>query len=174
MDIVQETEPDIQDVNFGDFMQEESGIEDRDKMGNEIPLLKYREMQKRVAIKISLISGNQVINTHSAIRTKNGYFPGLPDDIVKILNPDAIIVSEFDPEEIRRRRKGDKKRQGRDKDETTEEIELDQKASLLFAFAAGNAAGCPVEVINLRKPEEEEFGHSKFVAKKIIEIFQAS
>ncbi|MGI0041967.1 MAG: AAA family ATPase, partial [Nitrosopumilaceae archaeon] len=60
------------------------------------------------AKKIAFISDNIVIvDTHAFITTKEGFYPGLPRNVLEILMPDSFIMISARPEEIYNRRMED-------------------------------------------------------------------
>ena len=115
---------DIKFVTFGTVMMDiakETGlVKDRDEM-RKLTLEQQKQLQIKSAEKIAQM-GNVILDTHCTVKTQKGYMPGLPEWIVKRINPTAIIVVEADPEEIFNRRAKDPTR-NRDPD-TKEQIEL--------------------------------------------------
>ena len=105
--------PDLKVVNFGDYMFEEAkkgfGISDRDEMRRKLKPRNYKLLQEKAAEAIAKLDGDLIIDTHAVIKTSFGYYPGLPSRVAEILNPDAIVVLEFRPEDILQRRLKDLK-----------------------------------------------------------------
>src|SRR6202022_3242294 len=50
------------------------------------------------------------VDTHLFIRTPEGFWPGLPFDVIRALKPTHLILVEAKPEEILSRRTSDKTR----------------------------------------------------------------
>lgn len=104
--------PSVAIINYGDQMLEEAnmaGIE-RDML-RKMPIASQQEIGIRTAKRI--MQNNHmmaVIDTHALIKTKAGYIPGLPKEILKILSPLALAWIECPPFLILQRRKNDPSR----------------------------------------------------------------
>lgn len=101
-------------VTFGSVMFEEAvrlkWAKDRDQM-RTLSVERQKKLQTLAAAKIAKMKGGAVIvDTHLFIRTKEGYWPGLPFDVVRALRPTHLILVEADPKEIAARRAADKTR----------------------------------------------------------------
>ncbi|MBR9680886.1 MAG: adenylate kinase [Candidatus Altiarchaeota archaeon] len=98
-------------VGFGSIMfeiaKEKYGITHRDKLRTDISVKDYRILQDEAATKISKMKGNIIVDTHCSMRSPKGYYPGLPLNVLKKLEPSSIISIEADPEEIQKRREKD-------------------------------------------------------------------
>lgn len=188
--IVQKEIPDVKKVIYGDLMfevaKEEYGIKDRDDMKKKLSIEDQSKLQERAAERIAKVPGNVIVDTHGSIKTPMGYWPGLPTNIVTRINPDAIILLEFNPEDIAERKKKDLKikkpqttsigtvREPRPARyiESSKEIGLQQQVNRDFATTAANQVGCPIKIINLRFKEKKEFDHAKKAAEEIIEMLR--
>ncbi len=95
---------------FGTIMFEEAkkkGITSRDEL-RKLPVPQQKELQSMAAKKIASISDDAVIvDTHAFIATKEGFYPGLPHNVLEILMPDSFIMISARPEEIYNRRMKD-------------------------------------------------------------------
>jgi len=95
---------------FGSIMFEEAkkkGIKSRDEL-RKLSVPEQKELQSMAAKKISSLSDDVVIvDTHAFIATKEGFYPGLPHNVLEILMPDSFIVISARPEEIYNRRMKD-------------------------------------------------------------------
>ncbi|MEX0764107.1 MAG: adenylate kinase [Nitrosopumilaceae archaeon] len=95
---------------FGSVMFEEAkkkGINSRDEL-RKLSVPEQKELQSIAAKKIASISDNIVIvDTHAFIATKEGFYPGLPHNVLEILTPDSFIMISARPEEIYNRRMED-------------------------------------------------------------------
>ena len=95
---------------FGSVMFEEAkkkGIDSRDEL-RKLSVQEQKELQSMAAKKIASISDNIVIvDTHAFIATKEGFYPGLPHNVLEILMPDSFIMISARPEEIYNRRMED-------------------------------------------------------------------
>lgn len=183
MNYVRKRKPDVIVVNFGDYMLDIArmrfGVRDRDEMRRKIPIDQYRAIQEEAARRIAELKGDILIDTHAAIKKPEGFYPGLPDYIVSLMKPDVILLFEFDPQIVLQRRMKDIRgegatiRIGRDI-ESIEEIEAHQQANRYFAFAAANASGCTVKIVNLRFKESKPFEHAEIGAEEIVKLMEGS
>lgn len=106
-----------------------------------------RKIQEEAAQEISNMAkdGTVIVDTHMIIKTKDGYLPGLPHHVLRILNPNCLIIIEADPNEIVQRREMDKSRV-RDRalvDEIYEELMLSRS----YASACSVFTGAPLKII---------------------------
>ncbi len=95
---------------FGTVMFEEAkknGIESRDDL-RKLSVPEQKKLQSMAAKKIASMSDDVVIvDTHAFIATKEGFYPGLPHNVLEILVPDSFIMISARPEEIYNRRMKD-------------------------------------------------------------------
>lgn len=95
---------------FGTAMFEEAkknGIKDRDDL-RKLSVPEQKKLQSMAAKKIASMTDDIVIvDTHAFIATKEGYYPGLPHNVLEILMPDSFIMISARPEEIYNRRMKD-------------------------------------------------------------------
>ena len=95
---------------FGSIMFEEAkkkGVTSRDEL-RKLSVPEQKELQSMAARKIASFSDNVVIvDTHAFIATKEGFYPGLPHNVLEILMPDSFIMISARPEEIYNRRMKD-------------------------------------------------------------------
>jgi len=138
---------DIQFVTFGtvmtDIALEMNLVQDRDEM-RKLTLEQQKELQIKTAEKVAKM-GNVIVDTHATIKTSKGYMPGLPEWVIKKLNPTAIIVVEADPEEIYNRRLKDITRD-RDPD-SKEKIAEHQQMNRAAAMACATLSGATVKIV---------------------------
>ena len=99
--------------SYGTLMFEEaksSGVKDRDEL-RKLPVEKQKELQKNTAEKISSLTDDIVfIDTHAFISTTEGFYPGLPNHVIQIIQPTHFIAISARPEEIYNRRMKDETR----------------------------------------------------------------
>ena len=99
--------------SFGTVMLEEAmknGIKDRDEL-RKLPIEKQKELQKIAAEKISKLSDDVIfIDTHAFISTEAGFYPGLPNYVIEIIQPTNFIAITASPDEIHNRRMKDETR----------------------------------------------------------------
>ena len=95
---------------FGTVMFDEAkkkGVKNRDDL-RKLSVKQQKELQSMAAKTISSISDDVVIvDTHAFISTKEGFYPGLPHNVLEILEPDSFIMITARPEEIYNRRMTD-------------------------------------------------------------------
>jgi adenylate kinase len=99
--------------SFGTVMLEEAiknGVKDRDEL-RTLPIEKQQALQKMAAEKISKMEDDVVlIDTHAFISTKSGFYPGLPNYVIQIIQPTNFIAITASPDEIHNRRMKDNTR----------------------------------------------------------------
>jgi len=138
---------DIKFVTFGTVMIEiaqELGIaKDRDEM-RKLSLEQQKELQIKTAEAVAKM-GDVIVDTHCTIKTPQGYMPGLPEWVIRKLNPKTIVVVEADPEEIFNRRAKDTTR-NRDPD-TVEQIAEHQQINRAIAMAYAALSGATVKIV---------------------------
>ncbi len=177
MNLIRQRLPDVKIVNYGDVMfeiaKQRFGVQHRDEMRKKIPVEEYRKIQEEAAEYIASLPGDVLIDTHASIKIGGGYYPGLPDRIISKLKPDVILLLEYDPKDIIERRKKDP---GRFRDvESEEEIEMQQQANRLFAFAAANAGESTVHILSFKgRPQSRPFEHAEIAADYIVNLILKS
>ncbi|UCB58281.1 MAG: adenylate kinase [Thermoplasmatales archaeon] len=138
---------DIEFVTFGTVMSDmaiETGlIKDRDEM-RKLTLEQQKDLQIKSAEKIAKMR-NVILDTHCTVKTPKGYMPGLPEWVVKRINPIAIVVVEANPTEIFNRRANDPTR-NRDSD-TKEQIDEHQMINRATAMAYAALTGATVKIV---------------------------
>ena len=138
---------DIQFVTFGTVMAdiaiEMNLVKDRDDM-RKLTLERQKELQIKTAEKVAKMD-NVIVDTHCMVKTPKGYMPGLPEWVIKKLNPTAIVVVEADPEEIYNRRSKDITR-NRDPD-SKEKIAEHQQMNRAAAMAYATLSGATVKIV---------------------------
>lgn len=156
-------------VNFGTVM---IGLLDsagrrlhRDEIRKE-NLAAQRNLQIEAAKEISNMrdEGVLVIDTHIFIRTPTGAFPGLPENVLRTLDPSLLVLLEAEPEDIEKRRRGDS---GRVRDrQTIESVRSDLEWSRRTAAACSVIVGVPVSIVR------NEGGRQKEAARQILAIIK--
>ena len=138
---------DVKFVTFGtvmtDMAKEIGLVKDRDDM-RKLTLEQQKELQIKSAEKVASM-GNVILDTHCTVKTPKGYMPGLPEWVIKRINPTAIVVVEADPEEIYNRRANDSTR-NRDPD-TKEQIAEHQMINRAAAMAYAALSGATVKIV---------------------------
>ena len=138
---------DIQFVTFGtvmiDIAKEFGLVKDRDEM-RKLTLDQQKQLQIKTAEKIGKMK-NVIVDTHCTVKTPKGYMPGLPEWVLRKLNPTAIIIVEADPQEIFNRRAKDTTR-NRDPD-SVEKIAEHQIMNRAAAMAYATLTGATVKIV---------------------------
>ena len=98
---------------FGTVMFDEAkkkGVKNRDDI-RKLSVKEQKELQSMAARTIASITDDVVIvDTHAFISTQEGFYPGLPHNVLEILNPNSFIMISARPEEIYNRRMTDTSR----------------------------------------------------------------
>ncbi|MCK5176772.1 MAG: adenylate kinase [Candidatus Aenigmarchaeota archaeon] len=137
-------------VTYGTLMfqilKEKKIVKTRDemrKLSNSI----QTSVQKEAAQKIVDLAKNKniIVDTHCSIKTPKGYFIGLPEHILKKINPDHIILVESDSEEIFERRMKDSTRM-RDND-SIDKIQLHQDINRSLALSFCTLANAVFSIV---------------------------
>jgi adenylate kinase len=101
-------------AEFGKIMLEEATklkIKNRDEI-RRLSIDDQKKLQNLAANKISKIESDvTIIDTHLFITTKEGYYPGLPLELLNHLKPTNLILLIANPEEIYHRRQNDSSRE---------------------------------------------------------------
>ena len=100
-------------ISYGSLMfdiAKANGLQDRDGL-RTLPISEQQNLQKIVAEKIATQTEEIVIiDTHAFITSTEGYYPGLPEYVLKIIKPSNFISVAAKPEEIYNRRMQDETR----------------------------------------------------------------
>ena len=138
---------DIQFVTFGtvmiDIAKELGWVKDRDEM-RKLSLDQQKQLQIKTAEKIGKMK-NVIVDTHCTVKTPKGYMPGLPEWVLRKLNPTSIVLVEADPKEIYNRRAKDTSR-NRDPD-SVERIAEHQMINRAAAMAYATLTGATVKIV---------------------------
>jgi adenylate kinase len=117
VEIIKSKGKSVEVMSFGTLMFEiakKNGLKDRDEL-RKLPLKEQQNLQKIVAEKIAAQTDELVIiDTHAFIHSPEGYYPGLPEHVLKIIKPTNFVSVSAKPEEIYNRRMKDDTR-NRDK-----------------------------------------------------------
>src|SRR5512136_146182 len=138
---------DITFVTFGSVMSDIAIklklVKDRDEM-RKLSLEQQKELQIKTAEQVGKMK-NVIVDTHCTVKTPKGYMPGLPEWVLRKLNPTAIIIVEADPQEIFDRRAKDMTR-NRDPD-SVEKIAEHQMINRAAAMAYATLTGATVKIV---------------------------
>ena len=142
---------------FGTVMLEvaqQSGIQNRDEL-RKLPVARQHDLQRMAAERLSGIGDEvSVIDTHAFISSPEGYYPGLPEHVLKIIRPTNFVSVSAKPEEIYSRRMKDTTR-NRDVVTLSDiKTELDVQSGMISSCAV--ITGAPVKsVLNVEGKVEE-------------------
>ncbi len=157
VDILKDHQKNVIVINYGSLMfdvAKENGLEDRDLL-RKLSVSEQQRLQKMAAETIATHDEEVVIiDTHAFISSPEGYYPGLPEHVLKIIKPSNFVSVAAKPEEIYNRRMKDDSR-NRDKI-TIDNIkkELDYQSGMISACAV--ITGSPVRhVLNGEGKVEE-------------------
>ena len=148
-------------VTFGTPMFEAARalkwVKHRDEM-RKLPVEKQKRLQKLAATKISKMQGRAVVvDTHLFIRTEEGFWPGLPFEVVRALKPTHLVLVEASPMEIARRRSADKTRY-RDS-VTAEELVEELQLARGFITVSSTLTGAPMMMVANAEGEQARASH---------------
>jgi len=113
VDILKNKNIQVKVISFGTLMfdvAKANGLQDRDGL-RKLPISEQQNLQKIAAEKIATLTEDIVIiDTHAFITSTEGYYPGLPEYVLKIIKPSNFISVAAKPEEIYNRRMQDETR----------------------------------------------------------------
>ena len=157
VEILKNHERNVCMISYGTLMFEvaqENGLTDRDRL-RKLPISEQQYFQKIAAEKIAAHDEEIIlIDTHAFITSPEGYYPGLPEHVLKIIKPTNFVSVSAKPEEIYNRRMKDDTR-NRDKI-TLDNIkkELDVQSGMISACAV--ITGAPVRLVLNREGKVDE------------------
>ncbi|MDA1346774.1 MAG: adenylate kinase [Crenarchaeota archaeon] len=154
VEIIKTHDKTVNVISFGTLMfdvAKENGLKDRDEL-RKLPVSEQQNLQKLAAEKIAAYTEQIIIiDTHTFINSSEGYYPGLPEHVLKIIKPTNFVSVSAKPEEIYNRRMADTTR-NRDKITITNiKKELDAQSGILSACTV--LTGSPVKLILNREGE---------------------
>lgn len=157
-------------ANFGTLMLE-TGIsmklvKHRDEL-RKLPVEKQRKLQKAAAGRIARMKDRLVVvDTHLFIRTPEGFWPGLPFDVVRAMKPTHLVLVEATPDEIAERRAADTSRY---RDAVTKESLAEELAlARSFLSAASTVTGAPMMIVRNANGKQDE------VAEGLVKMLQGA
>ena len=156
-EIIKNHKKSVSVLSFGTLMFEvakENGLKDRDEL-RKLPVSEQQKLQKLAAEKIASHDEDVVIiDTHAFISSSEGYYPGLPEHVLKIIQPTNFVSVSAKPEEIYNRRMSDTTR-NRDKITLANiKKELDAQSGMISACVV--ISGSPVKHILNREGKVDE------------------
>jgi adenylate kinase len=148
VEILKDHKKNVVVINYGSLMfdvAKENGLTDRDQL-RKLSVSEQQRLQKLAAEQISNHEEEVVIiDTHAFINSPEGYYPGLPEHVLKIIKPTNFVSVSAKPEEIYNRRMKDDTR-NRDKITLANiKKELDVQSGMMSACAV--ITGSPVRLV---------------------------
>ncbi len=143
--------------SFGGMMFEEAkkdGVADRDRL-RKLPIRAQQKYQRIAAQQIAQLDDEVVIiDTHAFISTPAGFSPGLPEHVLKIIQPFGLISVYARPEEIYNRRMKD---ETRDRDKITiDRIKKELALQESIVSTCSVLSGAPIKTILNAEGKAEE------------------
>lgn len=121
-----------------------------------------KKLQKK--IKEQSETENVIVDTHCTISTPAGFLPGLPEWVLRELQPDLFILVEANPDEIIYRRLSDDTR-SRDI-EKAKNIKLHQEMNRAASMAYATLTGATVKII------ENHDNHLDSTVSKMVDLLK--
>jgi len=160
MELVKEKHgEDVLLLNFGTEMFEvasaQGTVKTRDEL-RKLPTATQREIQRKAGESIAqkAKSVRVIVDTHTLIQTNNGYLIGLPEWVVRAIQPKTVVLVEADPENIASRRSSDETRT-RDV-QIVDAVKTHQEMCRAAAVTVGTITGATVRIIKNREGKVEE------------------
>ncbi|MDE1857780.1 MAG: adenylate kinase [Thaumarchaeota archaeon] len=149
-------------ANFGTLMLE-TGIsmkmvKHRDEL-RKLTVEKQRKLQRAAASRIARMKDKLVVvDTHLFIRTAEGFWPGLPFEVVRAMKPTHLVLVEASPDEISARRATDttRYRDAVTSESLTEELALARS----FLTASSTLTGAPMTIVRNGHGMQDEVASS--------------
>ena len=148
VEILKNNKKNVSVINYGSLMfdvAKENGLSDRDQL-RKLSVSEQQRIQKIAAEQISNREEEVVIiDTHAFVNSPEGYYPGLPEHVLKIIKPTNFVSVSAKPEEIYNRRMKDDTR-NRDKITLANiKKELDVQSGMMSACAV--ITGSPLRLV---------------------------
>ena len=156
-EIIKNHKKSVSVLSFGTLMFEiakKNGLKNRDEL-RKLSVSEQQHLQKIAAEEIATHNEDVVIiDTHAFINSSEGYYPGLPEHVLKIIKPTNFISVSAKPEEIYNRRMIDDTR-NRDKITLANiKKELDAQSGIISSCMV--ISGSPVKYILNREGKIDE------------------
>ena len=131
--------------------------DDRDKL-RYMSARAMHELRHKAYLKLSLIGGDVIVDTHGWIEQHNRYVSGLPLEFVKMLGDNlcGLIYIDADTEEIMKRREKDSSRVREADDQRTIETQRHLNLSVMAYYAS--YLNIPVFIIHNKEGRIDEAG----------------
>ena len=106
-------QPNFKVINFGDVMfniaRETFKLDNRDEI-RMLATEDFRKLQSRVVRELAAVEESYILNTHASVKTRDGYYPGLPRYVLEQLRIECFVYIHAPLNEIIERRNKDKSR----------------------------------------------------------------
>lgn len=127
-----------------------------------------KQLQKEVVNYFrKLIGGdeqtNYIIETHAALKTKQGYLPGLPKEFLQSVVPDIYVIIEADAKDIYQRRLLDKERK-REHDKTVQDVQTNLDTTRYFTSAFAAVTHSPMYIV------QNQEGQADAAAQEVADV----
>ena len=134
--------------SYGTVMLElakDFGVKNRDEL-RTLPVEKQKKLQRLAAEKLASLNDDVIfVDTHAFISTKAGFYPGLPNHVIQIIEPTNFIAITASPDEIHNRRIKD---ETRNRDTISiEEIKKELAVQDAMLSSCSVLSGSPMKVI---------------------------
>ena len=127
-------------INIGDLMIKRAMMKDYISDRDQLRTLNNKistELRSYAFGRVSKMSGNLLLDTHTSIETRGRYIPGLPLDIVRRMKGlVAFIYVDASTEEIVMRRRADKSRKREEEDRVLIDIQRLINMSVLLSYSS--------------------------------------
>lgn len=161
VEVLKEKNKTVSVKSFGTVMLEQAsknGIHDRDEL-RKAPVEIQQKLQTLAAKSLGQMNDDVVIiDTHAFISTKEGFYPGLPKNVLEQIHPTNFIAISARPEEIYNRRMEDKTRNRDIISIDTIKKELAVQDSMLSSCSV--LTGAPMKVVLNSEGKIEEAAKS--------------
>jgi len=150
---------DVLVLTFGTEMFEVASkagqVKNRDEL-RKMPTSQQRETQRLAGQSIAekAQKAKVIVDTHTLIQTNNGYLIGLPEWVVRAIQPKTVVLVEADSDKIASRRSSDETR-ARDA-QAVSDIQIHQEMCRAAAISVGTLTGATVRRIMNREGKVEE------------------
>jgi adenylate kinase len=152
------------------YVKEQANInEARDYMRNlnvaAQKVLQKEIMEHYIGIFAANPAGHFLVETHAALKTKQGYIPGLREDFLEAAKPDLFSVIEADANDIYQRRLNDPTRK-RDHDKSVKDVQINLDTTRYFASDFAFDAHSPLLIV------QNEQGKLEAAAAAIVDALE--
>jgi adenylate kinase len=149
-------------ITFGTLMFEAAKslrwVKDRDEM-RKMPVDRQKRLQKIAATRIAKMKGKAIlVDTHLFIRTPEGFWPGLPFEVVRAMKPTHLVLVIARPEEIAKRRSADPSR-SRDA-VTLEGLREELEIAKSFLAVSSTLTGAPMLIVRNEEGRADEVSNN--------------